>query len=134
MPTRLWSDKLLSTAARFGIWDPHTAKAALQLETVQCRAARWVKNDYVQQSSVTSILIDLKWWNLAQRRTDARLLLIYKIVHNLILREAIQYVTLQRSLINLQQILTNKKYYEMSCILPSYSQRLEFPTKSPTCR
>ena len=30
------------------VWDPHRAKAALQLEMVQYRAARWVKNDYVQ--------------------------------------------------------------------------------------
>ena len=47
------------------VWDPHTAKAALQLEVVQCWAARWVKNDYIQQSSCT--LIDLKWLDLAQR-------------------------------------------------------------------
>ena len=32
------------------VWDTHTAKAALQLEMVQCWAAMWVKNDYVQQS------------------------------------------------------------------------------------
>ena len=41
------------------VWDPHTAKAALQLEIVQHRAARWVKNDYIQQCSVTQMLIDL---------------------------------------------------------------------------
>ena len=45
-------------------WDPHTAKAALQLEMVQRWVVRWVKNDYVQQSSVTQMLIDLKWWGL----------------------------------------------------------------------
>ena len=38
----------------------YTAKAASQIEMVQRRAARWVKNDYVQRSSVTRILIDLK--------------------------------------------------------------------------
>ena len=61
------------------VWDPHTAKAALQQEMVQCRVARWVKNDYVQQNSVTQMLIDLKWWDLAHRRTDAKLSLMYKI-------------------------------------------------------
>ena len=96
------------------VWDPHTAKAALQLEMVQRRAARWVKNDYVQQSSVTQMLKDLKWRDLAQRRTDVRLSLMYKIVHNHVLIEAIKYVKLQRNLINLQQILANKKYYKMS--------------------
>ena len=43
------------------VWNPHTAKAALQLEMVQCWAARWVKNKYAQQSSVTQMLIDLTW-------------------------------------------------------------------------
>ena len=44
---------------------------------------------------------------------DARLSLMYKIVHDLILVEAIKYVNLQRNLIKLQQILANKKYYEI---------------------
>ena len=35
-------------------------KAASQLEMVQCQAGRRVKNNYVQQSSVTQMLIDLK--------------------------------------------------------------------------
>ena len=69
----------------------------------QCWAARWVKNNYVQQSSVAQMLMDLKWWDLAQMRTDARLSLI----------EATKHVKLQRNLINLQQILPNKKYYEV---------------------
>ena len=75
----------------------------------------WVNtNDYVQQSSVTQMLIDIKWQDLAQRWTDARLSLMYKIVHNFVLIEAIKYVKLQRNIINLQQILANKKYYDMS--------------------
>ena len=28
------------------VWDPHTAKATLQLQMVQCWAAKWGKNDY----------------------------------------------------------------------------------------
>ena len=83
------------------VWDPHTAKAALQLQMVQRQAASWVKNDYVQQSSVTQMLIALKWWNLAQRQIYARLSLMSKIVHNLVLIEAITYVKLQRNLINI---------------------------------
>ena len=60
------------------------------------------------------MLIDLKWWDLAKRQTDARLSLMYKIVHNIILIEGMQYIKLQRNLFSLQQILVNKKYYEMS--------------------
>ena len=43
-----------------------------------------------------------------------RLSLMFKIVHNLILIEAIKYVELQRNLINQPHILAKKKYYEMS--------------------
>ena len=74
------------------VWDPHTAKAALQLEMVKCWAAWWVRNDYVQQSSVTQMAKDLKWRDLAQRRTDARVSVMFKIVHNLVLIESITYV------------------------------------------
>ena len=91
------------------VWDPLTAKAASQLEVFQCLTARWVK------SSVTQMLIDLSWWELVQRRTDARLAQMFKIVHNLVLiEEVIKYVKLQRNFVNLQQILANKKYYDMS--------------------
>ena len=58
------------------------------------------------------MLTDLEWQELAQRRADTLLFLMYMIVHNLILIEAIKYVKLQRNLINLQQILVNKKHYE----------------------
>ena len=39
---------------------------------------------------------------------------MYKIVHKLILIEAIKFVKLQRNLINLQQILASMKYNVMS--------------------
>ena len=39
---------------------------------------------------------------------------MFNIVHNIILIVAIKYVKLQRNFINLQPILANKKYYEMS--------------------
>ena len=52
---------------------------------------------------------------------------MYKIVHSLILIEAMKYVRLQRNLINLQQIRANRKYYEMSLFSHTvkrlYSQR-----------
>ena len=73
-----------------------------------------MKNDYAQQSSVIQMLIDLKWQDLANRLTDVRTSLMYKIVYNIVLIEATKYVKLQRNLINLQEILANKKYYEMS--------------------
>lgn len=62
--------------------DLHTTVAANRLEMVQRRAARFVKRDYPRFSSVTTMLQDLGWKTLAQRREDARLCLLYKIVHN----------------------------------------------------
>ena len=59
-------------------------------------------------------LTDLQWWGLAQTRTYGRSSLMYKIVHNLVLIEEIKYVKLQRNLINLHQVLANKKYCVMS--------------------
>ena len=51
------------------------------IEKVQRRAARFVKSDYGMTSSVTSMLADLGWNSLANRRRDARLALMFKIVH-----------------------------------------------------
>ena len=66
------------------VWDPYTAIAIKQIEMVQRRAARWVVRDYSFTSSVTSIIEDLGWRTLEQRRSDARLSLMFKIVHQLV--------------------------------------------------
>ena len=66
------------------VWDPFTAIAIKQIEMVQRRAARWVVRDYALTSSVTSIIEHLGWRSLEQRRSDARLSLLYKIVHQLV--------------------------------------------------
>ena len=44
-------------------WDPHLKKDITQLEVVQRRAARFVKNDYNRDSG-TSIYSDLQWRSL----------------------------------------------------------------------
>ena len=74
------------------VWDPYTAAAIKQIEMVQRRAARWVVNDYSYTSSVTSIISDLGWRSLEQRRSDARLTLMYKIVHHLVAIPSDQFV------------------------------------------
>ena len=65
------------------VWDPHLCKDRNALEMVQLRAARNVKNDHRQTSSVTQMLKDLGWESLADRRRDLRLILLYKIVNHL---------------------------------------------------
>ena len=59
-------------------------KDTTKLEQVQRRAARFVCNDYRYTSSVTSMLQQLGWKNLASRRKDLRLALLYKVIHHLI--------------------------------------------------
>ena len=66
------------------IFDPYTKSNIDKLEKVQRRAARWTTNDYSHYSSVTEMLERLGWRTLQQRRADARLCLLYKIIHELV--------------------------------------------------
>ena len=66
------------------VWDPYTSANKQKLERIQRRAARYVMNDYKSESSVTNMLKELGWRSLEQRRADMRLILFYKILHNLV--------------------------------------------------
>ena len=61
------------------MWDPHTKDKISQIEKVQLRAARWITSNYDYRSSVTSMIENLGWRTLEQRRSDARLCLFYRI-------------------------------------------------------
>ena len=63
------------------IWDPFYEKEKNQLERIQRKAARVVKGDFKQRSSVTAMMRSLKWEPLAERRTKARLILMYQIIN-----------------------------------------------------
>ena len=59
--------------------DPHTKCLLEELEKVQNRAARFVTRNYTfEEGSMTGILEQLKWESLKKRRTDNRLILLYK--------------------------------------------------------
>ena len=62
----------------------HLAKDIDKIERINRRAARFVSNDYRWRSSMTSMLQDLGWRNLASRRKDTQLALFNKIVHQLV--------------------------------------------------
>jgi len=62
------------------IWDPHLAKDIASLENIQRRAARFTLRDYNRYTSVTSLLKDLNWAPLKDRRRNIRLSLLFKIV------------------------------------------------------
>ena len=62
--------------------DPYFEKDIQRIEKIQRKAARFVKSDYQRTSSVTSMLKDLGWESLQQRRKINRLSMMYKIVNN----------------------------------------------------
>ena len=55
-----------------------------QLKQVQRRAARYVTNLYHNTSSVSNMIEHLNWRSLADRRWGARLVMLYKISHELV--------------------------------------------------
>jgi hypothetical protein len=65
-------------------WDPHLKEDKNRIKMVQRRAARYVMNRYHNTSSVISMLEELKWPTLEERRQRARLVLMYKIVNGLV--------------------------------------------------
>jgi hypothetical protein len=74
------------------VWDPHLVKDIHQLETVQRRAARFVKQDYKWDSSVTNMIKDLGWDALQDRRKEARLIMFHKIVTGVVAVPADDYL------------------------------------------
>ena len=66
------------------VWDPHTEVSCRHLEMVQRRYARFVTGDYSSTSSVTSMLTDLGWEPLAERRAKAKVAMMYRIRNNLV--------------------------------------------------
>ena len=63
---------------------PHTQQYTHKIEMGQRRAARWTMNDYARTTSITSLLHQLGWQTLEERRYVARLCLFYKIVNGLV--------------------------------------------------
>ena len=66
------------------VWDPHTQCNINDIESVQRRAARFVSNDYCRTNSVTSMIQALNWPTLQERRTQAKLVMMYRIVYRLV--------------------------------------------------
>jgi hypothetical protein len=52
------------------VWDPYTKENIDKIERVQRRAARYVYNNYDYSSSVTTMLENLKWQPLEERRMN----------------------------------------------------------------
>lgn len=67
-----WWDPFLSASAA---WDPFTKRDKSSLEMVQRRAARFVKRDYRRTTNVSTLIEQLGWTSLAERRKIARLVI-----------------------------------------------------------
>ncbi len=102
------------------VWSPYTESSIAQIESIQRRAARWVKRDYNRTSSVTHMLSSLQWRRLDLRRIDQRLVMFYKITNSLIAIPIPDYISLNprpsRSSHPLayRTILTPTDYYKFS--------------------
>ena len=66
------------------VWSPHTIKNIQTLEAVQRRAARFIKNNYANTSSVTAMLQELQWPTLEERRWAMKATMVFKILHNIV--------------------------------------------------
>ena len=63
------------------VWDPHLKKHIKQIEGVQRRAARFVKNCYTREpGTVTNLLNELNWIPLKKQRTISRLTFLHKAI------------------------------------------------------
>jgi len=65
------------------IWDPSNQCKIKSIENVQKRAARFVHNNYSDRTPgcVTKMVKSLEWENLADRRQNNRLCMLFKIQH-----------------------------------------------------
>ena len=72
----------------YSVWDPRRGvenNGSYRVEMIQRRAARWTSlASFHPLASVTEMLNELGWRSLEERRIDARLVLMYKIVQGLV--------------------------------------------------
>ena len=66
------------------VWDPYQQNYIHRLEMVHRRAARYATNRYYNTSSVSSMIEQLEWTTLQERRKHSRLLMMYKLKNNIV--------------------------------------------------
>ena len=68
------------------VWDPHTTGQVKQVEKVQRRVARSETRNFYDliPGSITSVVTNLQWEPLAIRRAKLRIMLLYKIQHQIV--------------------------------------------------
>jgi hypothetical protein len=91
------------------VWDPHTQANINKVESIQRRAARFVTNNYDPRASVTTLLQDLNWPTLQDRRQLAKLMM-YRITYHLIEISSTTYLIASRS---------GTRGHNIGCLQPS---------------
>ena len=121
-------------------WDPYLKKHVEQLDMIQRRSARFVKNNYRrEEGTVTSLLEHLKWKTLQQRREQFRLLLMFKMVKNLIGISIPHYVsgankgTRGYHELRFRQLSTNTDMYKYSFLPRTICQWNLLPPSTLEC-
>ena len=66
------------------VWAPYTQLNINKVEEIQRQAARFIFNDFSWNSSVSNMLHQLDLPILAYRRDKARIIFLYKIIHELV--------------------------------------------------
>ena len=66
------------------VWAPYTQSSIDAIEAVLRRAAHFVYNNYSIYASVGNMIANSGWNTLCKRRHELRLIMLFKIVHNLI--------------------------------------------------
>ena len=66
------------------VWDPFHKDQIDKIKKVQRRAVRYVTGRHINRSSVNTMLKDLKWKSLQTRRKEARLIMMYRIINNMV--------------------------------------------------
>ena len=69
---------------RATVWDPPTKTGICRVDGVQRRAARFCQNDYLQTSSVTSLIQNLGREDLQSCSEQCKMIMLYRIVNNLV--------------------------------------------------
>ena len=75
------------------VWYLYTKQNISLLEAVQRRAARFVFHEFSYSSRVTSMLQQLGWPTLEQRRWISKAIMLYNILNNLVAISADKYAT-----------------------------------------
>ena len=75
------------------IWDPQTATNIHKLEMVQRRSARHIMHNYTRHASVTTMLQHLNLPTLQQRRQHFKIIMLYRIRHQLANIPTATYIT-----------------------------------------